>query len=207
MSPSRNDKTAQSILAAAVSSIGSVGIARTTMEQVANVAGTGVATVYRRFNRKDNLVQQAIRYEAEQLLAEVEKQIVGLPTVEEALTEGFLAFLREASRRPLIRGIGDGNVVGSLPMIAQGGALLIEIGRTFAANIIRGFQDRGELPAFDPQPVAEVFARLAHSVCLAPDGLISPDDPFTSGKVIRACLLPALSAHSVLPEAGAGEVQ
>jgi AcrR family transcriptional regulator len=203
VSPSRNDQTAQSILAAAVSSIGSVGIARTTMEHVANLAGTGVATVYRRFNRKDNLVQQAIRYEAEQLLSEVEKQIVGLPTVEEALTEGFLAFLREANTRPLIRGIGDGNVVVGLPMIAQGGALLIEIGRTFAADIVIGFQRRGDLPDFDPQPVAEVFARLAHSVCLAPDGLISPDDPNTSARVIRACLMPALSAHGVATTADA----
>ncbi|MDF0530629.1 TetR/AcrR family transcriptional regulator [Tsukamurella sp. 8F] len=196
MSPAKNDQTSQSILSAAVSSIGSVGIARTTMEQVASVAGIGVATVYRRFNRKDNLVQQAIRYEAEQLLRVIEQQIVGLPTVEEALTEGFVAFLREANQRPLIRGIGDGNVVVGLPMIAQGGALLIEIGRTFAANIIVRFQDSGQLPQFDPKPVAEIFARIGHSVCLAPDGLITPDDPYTARVVVRDCLMPAITAHS-----------
>ncbi len=200
MSPVKNDQTAQSILSAAVSSIGSVGIARTTMEHVAGLAGIGVATVYRRFNRKDNLVQQAIRYEAEQLLKVIEQQIVGLPTVEEALTEGFVAFLTEANRRPLIRGIGDGNVVVGLPMIAQGGALLIEIGRTFAANVIVRFQDSGALPRFDPNPVAEIFARVGHSVCLAPDGLITPDDPYTARVVIRDCLMPAIAAHSAVAE-------
>lgn len=196
MSPGRNDQTAQSILSAAVASIGSVGISRTTMEHVANLAGIGVATVYRRFNRKDNLVQQAIRYEAEQLLKSIEQQITGLPTVEEALTEGFVAFLREAHRRPLIRGIGDGNVVVGLPMIAQGGGMLIEIGREFAANIITGFQEKGDLLPFDARPIAEVFARIGHSVLLAPDGLISFDDPFAAGRVVRECLMPAVTAQA-----------
>ncbi|CAM3955021.1 TetR/AcrR family transcriptional regulator [Tsukamurella strandjordii] len=203
VSPGRNDQTAQSILSAAVASIGSVGISRTTMEHVANLAGIGVATVYRRFNRKDNLVQQAIRYEAEQLLKTIEQQIAGLPTVEEALTEGFVAFLREAHRRPLIRGIGDGNVVVGLPMIAQGGAMLIEIGRTFAANIIEGFQDKGDLPPFDPKPIAEIFARVGHSVLLAPDGLISFDDPYAAGRVVRECLMPAIAAQTAAATEGA----
>ncbi|MCA0154748.1 TetR/AcrR family transcriptional regulator [Tsukamurella sp. M9C] len=204
MSPGRNDQTAQSILSAAVSSIGSVGISRTTMENVANLAGIGVATVYRRFNRKDNLVQQAIRYEAEQLLKTVEQQVQGLSTVEEALTEGFVAFLREAHRRPLIRGIGDGNVVVGLPMIAQGGGMVIEIGREFAANIIAGFQSSGELPEFDPKPIAEIFARVGHSVLLAPDGLISFDDPYTAGRVVRECLMPAIAAQAAAASGPSG---
>lgn len=204
VSSGRNDQTAQRVLSAAVASIGSVGISRTTMEHVANLAGIGVATVYRRFNRKDNLVQQAIRYEAEELLKAIQQQIAGLPTVEEALTEGFVAFLREAHRRPLIRGIGDGNVVVGLPMIAQGGGMLIEIGRTFAASVIEGFQDKGDLPRFDPKPIAEVFARVGHSVLLAPDGLISFDDPYTAGRVVRECLMPAIVAQAAAVENSGG---
>lgn len=43
------------------------------------------------------------------------------------------------------------------------------------------WQDEGALADFDADVVAEIFARLAHSLVLTPDGLI----PFSDGPAAR----------------------
>ena len=54
------DQATERILDAATAEFARRGVRRTTMNQIANAAGLGVATVYRRFPQKDQLVRSLI---------------------------------------------------------------------------------------------------------------------------------------------------
>lgn len=62
------DDTVRQILAAAVATFQSLGIRRTTMEDIARAAKLGRATVYRRFPQKGDLVRAALLHELRRFL-------------------------------------------------------------------------------------------------------------------------------------------
>lgn len=190
------DGISQRILAATISSLTSSGPNRTTMERVAEIAGIGVATVYRRFARKDNLIQQALLYEAEAFLSELVDTIAILPTMEEQIAEAFVAFIRETRRRPLLRGIAAGHALNSLPLVASEGALVVKVGREYVSQMIVGWQRAGRLSDFDPNPAAEVFARIAHSLVISPGGVIPIDDEEKAREFAVTYLLPVITGHA-----------
>ena len=69
------DRATERILDAACAELAKHGVRRTTMNQVADAAGLGVATVYRRFPQKAQLVRAVILREAEAVTAAVVAEI------------------------------------------------------------------------------------------------------------------------------------
>jgi AcrR family transcriptional regulator len=116
------------ILQAARIAFGKNGLARTTMEQIADEAGLGVATVYRHFGDRDSLIQAFLQQHTPQrafedvalrdsgdieadlthLVTEMltflyqNRDMIWLGLVEGEKTERLLARLREASKRTRI---------------------------------------------------------------------------------------------------------
>src|SRR5687768_3965086 len=80
------------ILEAAYVTFSRGGVRRATMNQVAEAAGLGVATVYRRFPRKVQLVRAMLLREAAKVVAEVDRAKAGETTIEGQAAAGFTAF-------------------------------------------------------------------------------------------------------------------
>lgn len=75
----RKGERREAILGAASDIMARKGYARTTMQQIASKAGVGVATVYKHFGTKANILEAIIRPSLETAFAEAEKVIAQPP--------------------------------------------------------------------------------------------------------------------------------
>jgi TetR/AcrR family transcriptional repressor of uid operon len=187
------DRATERILDAAGAELAKHGVRRTTMNQVADAAGLGVATVYRRFPQKAQLVRAVILREAEAVTAAVVAELDRPASIEEQAAGAFVAFAHAISSRPfvvrLLRGdaeAGDsaatGDLVDHLMMDARGRV----------ADWIRELQAHGRYLDADPDVVAEIEARLAVSLLLMPDGFIPMHDDAAARGFAAQYLVPLL---------------
>lgn len=186
--PGEPDQTAGRILDAALARFAADGIRKTTMNQIADAARLGVATVYRRFPQKHRLVQAALLRDVRGLIADIEAAMVGVDSMEEQLAAGFAAFVQGVSARPLTFTAVRGDREIGIPILAD--RAILELGRAYIAGTLRSWRERGALGELDPELVAEIFARLAHSLILTPGGRIPVGDTAATRQFARTYLLP-----------------
>ncbi len=147
------DRTSQRILDAALHEAAAVGLQRITVEDVVRRAGVSRMTAYRRYPRRDDLVQALVRRETQRFLAAVADAIDAAPDPHEGVAEAFIGAVTFAREHPMLRRAGQ---VESGP--AADSAELLKMGSAFIANYIHG-----EAPGTPSQPVrwvADIFARL-----------------------------------------------
>lgn len=186
-----DDEACRRILDGALERFLAQGIRPTTMVQVADAAGLGVATVYRRYTRKQELVGAVLLREVHRFIAEVDAKTAAATTPEEQTVEGFIAFVTGIAGRPLLlAALRDDKEIG-LPWLTEHGAPVLALGRSFIAGTIRRWQR--ESAVADVDLVAEIFARLAHSLVLTPEGLIPAGDDEVTRDFARTHLLPLLT--------------
>ena len=97
------DPTARAIVTAARTCFTERGFQNTTMQDIADAAGVGVATVYRRFGHKRNLVRLTIIDESLRLGTLVSDVAGRAATPEEGIAEVFAAFVHEEIGRASCR--------------------------------------------------------------------------------------------------------
>lgn len=170
------DDTVRQVLEAAVATFQNLGIRRTTMEDIARAARLGRATVYRRFPQKSDLVEAALLHELRRVLDEVEARIATAPTLQDRLVEAFVVGVSGVRAHPLLSRLLATEPNDVLPYLTVDGAQLIAIARSYLAEQIR---DAG-VTNIDPDRVAEIMVRIAHSIILTPGGCLpSADDEQT----------------------------
>lgn len=177
------------VLDAALACFARAGVRRTTMNSIADQAGVGVATVYRRFPKKEQLLQAVLVREATRLLDAVQCAIADVQTYDEQMVVGFVTFTQELARRTLLRKAAAPDVGSPISGLPEHESLLA-LGRAAIATIIRFWQDAGKLPSYDPEPVAEIFVRLGHSLAMTPAGVIPLVDADEARTFVRRHLLP-----------------
>src|SRR5213594_3121591 len=100
--PGARVDTRSRILEAAFSCVADVGLARTTMDDVARGAGVSRQTVYRYYASKDQLVMALVLREEEKFLDGIREAFARDPDLEQALEDGLLFCLRFAREHPLL---------------------------------------------------------------------------------------------------------
>jgi TetR/AcrR family transcriptional repressor of uid operon len=192
-----SDPTTVRIVDAAYRALTEGGVRRTTMNQIADAAGIGVATVYRRFPQKVQLVRAVLLREAVRAVEAVDAAMVQAATVEEQAAAGFTAFAHAIAERPLLirllRGDGenDGEAVAPGELIDQ----VMVLARDYIAGWIRDLQAQGSHRGTDGDVVAEIYARLALSLVLAPEGNIPMHDDAATRAFATAYLVPLLGSE------------
>ena len=159
------DKTSQRILDAALQEAATVGVQRITVEEVVRRAGVSRMTAYRRYPRRDDLVEALVRRETQRFLAAVADAIDAVDDPHNGVAEAFIAAVAFARAHPMLRRAGQ---VDAPP--AADSARLLTMGSAFIANYIHG-----EAPGSPSQAVrwvADVFARLFFTYISMP-----PTDP------------------------------
>lgn len=166
---------------------------RATMNEIAETAGLGVATVYRRFPQKAQLVHALLLREAARAVVTVANAMDQDGTVEEQSAAGFAAFAHAIEHRPFLvramRGEGPGGVAFAAGELAD---QVMVMARDYIAGWIRGLQAQGRYLGIDADIVAEIEARLALSLVLAPEGRIPMHHDAATRAFAAAYLVPLL---------------
>lgn len=190
-----DDQTSARILDAALDRFTAVGIRKTTMDDIAVAAGVGRATVYRRFEGRDDVVRAVILRELARFLAEVDAALAGVTDPLDRFVRGFVSTLRAARENPLLGRLLEVDSDLLVPFLTVGGAPALRLSRAFLADELRESQALGFIrPGVDVDLVSELLVRLCQSLLLTPDGLLRLDDDAGLEDLARTYLAPALFA-------------
>ena len=188
------DAVAERILDAALEQFQLVGLRRSTIDDVARRARVGRVTVYRRIGQKDELVAAVILRELRRLFAAVDAATAALATVEDRLAEGFAVVLRTVREHPRFQRVLAVEPESVLPFLTVDGGPIITMTAAYVAGQIRLAQRVGLVAEdVEPEPAAEIMARLAHSVLLTPRGGIPLDDDDQAREFARRHIAPLLT--------------
>jgi AcrR family transcriptional regulator len=164
-----SDKTTERILDAATRQFELRGLRRSSVEEVARRAGVSRMTVYRRFPQRDRLIEAAILRECRRFFAALEEATGSLPTLEDRLVESFVVALGFARSHPLLNRLLVSEPDALLPFLTTDGGAVLALVRAFLVGQISAARAEGIAPEFDPEPLAEILARLAVSFVLTPE--------------------------------------
>jgi TetR/AcrR family transcriptional regulator, repressor for uid operon len=159
------DRTSQRILDAALQEAAAVGLQRITVEDVVRRAGVSRMTAYRRYPRRDDLVEALVRRETQRFLGAVADAIESVDDPHEGVAEAFIGAVRFAREHPMLKRVGNAE-----PARVTEWVELLDMGSAFIANYIHGDAPGG--PTQRVRWVADVFARLFFTYIAAP-----PSDP------------------------------
>ncbi|WP_433731940.1 TetR/AcrR family transcriptional regulator [Nocardia sp. CA-129566] len=183
------DRNQSRVLDAALLAFLDFGIKRTSMVEVARRCGLSLATLYRRFASKSDLIQAVGMRQARQFVEEVDaaqqRQVDRDAGAEAQIVELFVAFLNGLRGNKLLERLLKTEPEIVLPYLTVKGAPILELGRDYLAEFITRLQDEGKLPDYDPEPLAEMIARTALSLALTPQTVLPLDDDAAIRKFAR----------------------
>jgi AcrR family transcriptional regulator len=193
------DPTTERILDAAAEQFVLFGIRRCSVDDIAHRANLGRMTVYRRFARKEDLVEAAIMRDVRRGVAEIEASIARLGSLEERALGGFVAMLRVVRDHPLLTRLLETEPETVLPYLTVEGGPVIAFGRAHIATQIEMAIAEGATPVMDTEALAELLARLVHSIVLTPVGGLPLTDDSDAREFARRCIAPLLVAAPQRP--------
>lgn len=160
----------------ALSALLDFGIRRTSVNEIARRSGVSPATLYRWFGSKDEIVTAVALRETRRFLDELEHQVVADAPPEEQLAEVSVLVARRLRDQPLLRRLIETEPDDVLPRLTIHGAPIVQAGAAYLTGHIERLMDEGAVPRFDPAPLAEILARVTHSLILTPTTSLSLDD-------------------------------
>lgn len=184
----------EQLLESALSAFLDFGIKRTSMGEIARRAGISPATLYRRFESKNDLVEAVSVREAQRFVADIEQRVAGISDNEDQLVEIFVVFITALAHNELLQRLLRTEPELILPRLTTDAGPILEVGRVYLADKLRGLHGDGAELDFEPDLVAEIMARLAQSLALTPDGLIPLGDKEAARTFARRTLLPMVGA-------------
>jgi len=178
------------ILAATLVCLARFGVAKTTLDDVAQEAGCARATVYRYFAGKRALVLAAADAEAEAIVARTVAAGERAHTLEDALTVMMVAAAREITGHAALQLALDNEPELVLPHLCfdGGDAVLVEAGRRFAPALARF------VPEARAERLAEWCARLLLTQLHTEQPVTDMTDPDAVRALLRRFVLPGIPA-------------
>jgi len=190
------DEATTAMLDATSALLATYGLRRWTMDDVAERSGLARATVYRRFDSRDDLVHAALRRHARRLFEAVAGAVAHVATIEDKVVEGILVGLRLV-RESLVSDLfaSDTGTARSLltsaPVLALARTALVERYRVLTGA------DLSVEDATEAELVAEALVRLGVSFVLMPDSVVDFDDQEAARQSVRRIVGPLLALPPV----------
>ncbi|MEU4811959.1 TetR/AcrR family transcriptional regulator [Nocardia fluminea] len=187
----------EKLLDGALSAFLDFGIKRTSMGEIARRAGISPATLYRRYESKNELVEAVGVREAQRYVTDIDERVRAVTEPGDQLVEIFVAFVTTIAGNELLRRLLSTEPEIILPRLTTDAGPILAVGRAYLAEKLRELQASAPVPEFDADLVAEVMARLALSLALTPDGLIPLDDAEAGREFARRTLLPMVGLRDI----------
>lgn len=175
--PAPTSSRRSALLDAAAERFVAVGIAKTTMEDIARGAGAGKATLYRYFPNKPAVVDALVERENVRFSRVLERAAAGERTAAARVESAFVAGLEFLRSHPMLNKslLEEPEVL--LPYLTLRSGPVVQSGMALFTEIIRAGVDDGELRPVDPEWAAETLFRLLMSFFSLPQLSIRVDDP------------------------------
>jgi AcrR family transcriptional regulator len=184
-----DDDQAVAVLDAAADHLRRYGLARWSVDDVADSAGVGRTSVYRWFGSRDELVHAVLARELRTTLLAVGAATASVDAFEDKAVEAALVCFA-ALRGSVVDHLLRNDPAAVLPLLTSGAAPLIALARAALAPSILA---SGIAPDLDHAAiVAEALARLGLSFVLTRDTIIPVDDPAALRQAVGALLHPLL---------------
>jgi TetR/AcrR family transcriptional repressor of uid operon len=190
-----DDSLSARILDAALELAAASGFRHLTMDDVAQRAGVGRMTVYRRFGSRAALVDALTVRECRRCLATIAAALepealdpgAGFEERLAALGTATLGVIRD---HPLLARLARVEPEALLGELTRDGSAVFRLVREFLVTLLRQGQETGELVAGDPEVLAEIALRLGASFVLMPDSVLPLADGRQTHAALRALLAP-----------------
>lgn len=169
-----------------------------TMEDVADRAGVGRATAYRRFGGRDDLVRAAVTRDARRFFAAIADSVRAVEPLEEKVVSGFLTGVRLARSSPLgalvRRDPGASmSILTSESLLRAATTALIERYEAIVGGRLPGpARARAELSA-------EALVRLGLSFVLIPGAITDVDGPAPARSRLAGIIRPLVAGRTSPP--------
>lgn len=162
------DDIDERILDAAGRMLVDVGLEDLEVDAVAEAAGVGRSTLYRRFEGRNALLAATVAHEGRRLLAALAESVAGIEDPEDQLVAAFCAGLRIA------RATGVADRIRHEPLLLRlltvDGGPVLGAARTQLASVARSV-DPG-IDRDDAEAIAELLVRLAVSFLVTPESAL-----------------------------------
>ena len=193
------------ILDAALAQFEDFGLRRSTMEDIARRCGMSRITIYRRFPKKENLVQAVVLRELQSFLNCLERVGADAPgelSAQDKMVERIALALQYLGNHPLLRRLLRTEPESILPSLTVHGAPVVDMAREHIAAFIRKDLFGTRTPPAEAerqvQVVAEVGVRIVLSFILTPSSAI-PMETLEDARAFARDLIAPVHA-SVLSE-------
>lgn len=189
-----SDAASDALLDAASALLAEHGARHWSVEDVAERAGVGRATVYRRFASRDDLMKAAVTRDAQRFFGAVADSVHGCESLEDKVVHGFLNGVRLALASPL----------GSLLRRDPAASMSLLASESLLRAATDALTDRYEailghpLPASeraDAEVSAEALVRLGLSFVLIPGVAVDTAHPSEALSRLAGILRPLLTAR------------
>jgi len=189
------DQATEAMLDATSTLLATYGVRRWSMDDVAERSGLARATVYRRFEGRDELVAAALARDARRFFAAIAEAVAHTESIEDKVVEGFLVALRvvQASVLPTLIDHDGGAALSILTdgaSVALGRAALVD---RYEALLGQRLEDSERAEA---EVVAETVIRIGISFVLIPDSVIDLADDGEARQAVGRLLRPLLRRRS-----------
>ena len=164
------DPATTEILDAALETFATLGIRKTTIEDIARQAGVDRVTVYRRLGAKNDVVSAVLAREAERVFERAVASAGSTDDIEERVALVFTGLVRDLRGHALFNKLMALEPDTTFPKVAGGAASLLHLAVDFASTHV--LQD---LEPHDPEDLkarVEIVVRLVHSLFLTPDAAV-----------------------------------
>src|SRR3954467_10530504 len=186
------DVTFDRIVTAALDQFAEYGIRRSTIDEVAKRAGVSRMTVFRRFTSKERLVEFVVAREIRRGVTELDQAWDGAGSLEDRLVHGFSFAMRFTREHPLFGRLLRSEPDVILPLVTVDGGPALALYRSLIAQRLHVEVRDGRAAPSDIDSAAEVIARMAMSLLLTPEGVITLHDEDSVRTFVRLALLPML---------------
>jgi AcrR family transcriptional regulator len=178
-------------LSAAEACYARFGLAKTTVEDVAQAAGVSRATVYREFRNRDELLLAVVEREAGRVAVEAELHLRRFDDVGSWIVEGMLFCLSEIPRHPVLAMLLTPEDVGRTSRLILTSEQLLVIGADMLRPIFEPAHRAGLLrKSVELEALMEWVLRVLMSYLTVPSHLARNEEEMRH--MLREMILPAV---------------
>lgn len=186
------DEVDERILDATLGRILQVGIRRSSLDDIARRAGVTRVTIYRRFSGKDDLIEATLSREIGRVLGEATTIATTTSGIDAQIEETVLYILRLTRTHPLVTQLLAVAPEEALGFYTVRGEEMVSQGIEYITAVLETGQEQGLLDRYEARPVAEMIARMAHSLLLTPAAGVDFGDEAAARAFIRTAIVPLM---------------
>lgn len=170
------DSPESRILDAALVQFERVGVKKSTIEDIARIAGVDRVTVYRRIGSRDDLVRAVFTREVTNLLVELEKLTVKHDNIADLIAESLVTVIRAWRTNKMVQRLMTLEPDRLLPQLSTEGGATFTMAVAATTLTIEAAADRGLVPRHADAAVrAEILCRIVQSLILLPSATVPLD--------------------------------